>query len=65
MSKINSARLQLLLRDVGYFVIGALIIIVLIGFAVVSFRFTRYSPLLAAFLCGMAYLLVRSVAKGG
>lgn len=59
--RMNSMRLQLLLRDIGYFLIGALIIIMFIGAFILAIWSGTWPILVVVFLC---YLFVKGVAEG-
>lgn len=52
MSKINSMRLQLLLRDMGYFLVGVLAIAIIIGTFIMAVQ-SGIWPILVVALLGL------------
>lgn len=62
--KMSSMRLQLLLRDTGYFLIGAFAILaIIIGF-MLAWRFGGLLVVIKLFLFAASCLVVGAVVKG-
>lgn len=57
-------RLQLLLSNIGYFIIGALILISTIGAFILAIWSGTWPILFVAFLCYVAFLLGKGLAGG-
>lgn len=62
--RMNRMRLQMLLRDVGAFLIGALIIIMFIGAFILAVWSGTWPILVVAFLCYVAFLLGKRMIGG-
>lgn len=56
-------RLQLLLRDIGFFLIGASILIMLVGAFVLAVWTGTWPVLVAAVLCYVSFLIGKGVLR--
>ena len=54
-----------MVKDVGYFLIGALIIVTFVGAFIIAIWSGTWPILFVALLCYVAFLLGKGIVKGG